>query len=98
MLRYQQNIYGDEKKKHIKTSSKTHSISEYSTKMTFQDRFTMVVSGPSGSNRAEWTRKMFLSSFIQSTLVISNSKGLSEILRDIRSSTYQVCRIEEKII
>ena len=36
--------------------------------------------------------------FVQSTLVISNSKGLSEILRDIRSSTYQVCRIEEKII
>ena len=36
--------------------------------------------------------------YVQSTLVISNSKGLSEILRDIRSSTYQVCRIEEKII
>ena len=35
---------------------------------------------------------------VQSTLVISNSKGLFEILRDIRSSTYQVCRIEEKII
>ena len=35
---------------------------------------------------------------VQSTLVISNSMGLSEILRDIRSSTYQVCRIEEKII
>ena len=34
---------------------------------------------------------------IQSTLVISNSKGLSEILRDIRTSTYQICRIEEKI-
>ena len=34
--------------------------------------------------------------FIQSTLVISNSKGLSEILRDIHSSTYQVCRIEKK--
>ena len=33
---------------------------------------------------------------LQSTLVISNFKGLSEILRDIRSSTYQVCRIEEK--
>ena len=33
---------------------------------------------------------------IQSTRVISNSKGLSEILRDIRSSTYQICRIEEK--
>ena len=33
-----------------------------------------------------------------SRLVISNSKGLSEILRDIRTSTYQICRIEEKII
>ena len=33
---------------------------------------------------------------IQSTLVISKSKGLSEILRDIRTSTYQICRIEEK--
>ena len=35
---------------------------------------------------------------IQSTVVISNSKGLSEILRDIRTSTYQICRIEEKLI
>ena len=35
---------------------------------------------------------------VQSTLVISNSKGLFEILRDIRTSTYQSCRIEEKII
>ena len=35
---------------------------------------------------------------VQSTLVISNSKVLSEILRDIRTSTYQSCRIEEKII
>ena len=34
---------------------------------------------------------------ILSTLVISNSKGLSEILRDIGASTYQICRIEEKI-
>ena len=32
---------------------------------------------------------------IQSTLVISKSKGLSETLRDIRNSTYQICRIEE---
>ena len=32
---------------------------------------------------------------IQSTLVISKSKGPSETLRDIRTSTYQVCRIEE---
>ena len=35
---------------------------------------------------------------IQSTLVISNSKGLSEIFRDIRTSTYQICRIEKKLI
>ena len=35
---------------------------------------------------------------IQSTLVISNSRGLSEKLRDIRTSTYQIFRIEEKII
>ena len=35
---------------------------------------------------------------IQSTLVISNSKGLSKILQGIRISTYQICRIEEKLI
>ena len=35
---------------------------------------------------------------IQSALAISNSKGLSELLRDIRSLTYQICRIEEKLI
>ena len=32
---------------------------------------------------------------IQSTLVISNSKGLAETLRDIRSSTYQSWENEE---
>ena len=32
---------------------------------------------------------------IQSTLVISKSKGPVETLRDIRTSTYQMCRIEE---
>ena len=32
---------------------------------------------------------------IQSTLVISKMKGPSETLRDIRSSTYQIFRIEE---
>ena len=37
-----------------------------------------------------------LSEYLQSTLVISNSKGISEIFRD--TSTYQICRIEEKII
>ena len=32
---------------------------------------------------------------IQSTLVISKSKGPSETVRDIRTSTYQICSIEE---
>ena len=40
----------------------------------------------------------FRSEQIQSTLAISNSTGLSEIVRDIRTSTYQICRIEEKLI
>ena len=40
----------------------------------------------------------FIKIKVQSTLVISNSKGLSEILRDICTSTHQICRIEEKII
>ena len=35
---------------------------------------------------------------IQSTHVISNSKGPSEIFRDSRTSTYQICRIEKKIV
>ena len=32
---------------------------------------------------------------VQSTLVILNWKGPSETFRDIRTSTYQMCRIEE---
>ena len=35
---------------------------------------------------------------IQSTLVISKSKGPSKTLRDIRTSTYQIYSIEEKNI
>ena len=35
---------------------------------------------------------------LQSTLVISKSKGPSKTLRDIRNSTYQICSIEEKTI
>ena len=33
---------------------------------------------------------------VQSTLVISKSKGLYETLRDIRTSTYQICGTKEK--
>ena len=48
----------------------------------------------------ETTERLSPSSTIllQSTLDISNSKGLSEILRDIRNSTYQICRIQENLI
>ena len=35
---------------------------------------------------------------VQSTLVISKSKGPSKTVRDIRTSTYQICSIEEKAI
>ena len=35
---------------------------------------------------------------VQSTLVISKLKGPSKTVRDIRTSTYQICSIEEKTI
>ena len=37
-----------------------------------------------------------LDTAVQSTLIISKSKGPSKTLRDIRTSTYQICSIEEK--
>ena len=41
--------------------------------------------------------KLLFSNQIQSTLVISNSKGLYETVRDIRTSTYQICRLRKTI-
>ena len=38
---------------------------------------------------------VILKSYVQSTLVISKSKGPSETLQDIRTSIYQICRIDE---
>ena len=38
---------------------------------------------------------VILTDCLQLNLVISKSKGPSETLRDIRTSTYQICRIEE---
>ena len=46
----------------------------------------------------EFTEKPYskpLKRNVQSTLVISNLKGPSKTLRDIRTSTYQIFRIEE---
>ena len=41
------------------------------------------------------TRAGFECLYVQSTPVISNSKGLTETLRDIRTSTYQSWESEE---
>ena len=43
-------------------------------------------------------QEIFAWNDIQSTLVISKSKGPTKTLRDIRTSTYQICSIEEKTI
>ena len=43
----------------------------------------------------EGTFSLKAADILQSTLVISNSKGLTEILRDIRTSTYQSWESEE---
>ena len=42
--------------------------------------------------------ELFALKQVQSTLVISKSKGPSKTVRDIRTSTYQICSIEEKTI
>ena len=68
-------------------------INEKSNKSSHTYRIYIMHIYRMNSKIAKW-----LTYIVQSTLVISNSKGLSEILRDIRSSTYQVCRIEKKII
>ena len=39
--------------------------------------------------------KEYMLWYIQSTLIISKSKGLYETLRDCRTSTYQICGTEE---
>ena len=56
---------------------------------------------------AQWNKSLFINiqrgdsficSEVQSTLVISKSRGPSKTLRDIRTSTYQICSIEQKVI
>ena len=47
---------------------------------------------------AVWRGYLMCNSQVQSTLVISKSKGPSETVRDIRTPTYQICSIEEKTI
>ena len=50
---------------------------------------------PSSKRNAKTRSFKLIENNIQSTLVISKSKGPSETLLDIRTSTYQICRNEE---
>ena len=76
-------------------TSFTHAYLPYLHRQKTQ---TMYSSPVSGQINLVLERLAEIQVKIQSTLVISNSKGLYEILRDIRTSIYQICRIEEKII
>ena len=51
-----------------------------------------------GNPRIQLDNPRAFASELQSTLVISKSKGPATRLRDIRTSTYQICSIEEKTI
>ena len=49
------------------------------------------------SSRSSMDRRLTeLRREVQSTLIISKSKELSEIIPDIHTSMYQICRVEEK--
>ena len=83
------NLYRhSEQEVNCKNHSKTN-VSNTNVSLTVTDSNSFFGSCEKSSNSS---RKQ-----IQSTLVISNSKGLSKILRDIRTSTYPIYRIEEKI-
>ena len=62
---------------------------KYCLKLSFEITVALVISNTNVSKQLSVTKN------IQSTLVISKSKGPSETVRDIRTSTYQICRIEE---
>ena len=61
MLRHKRNVHM--KEKYVETLPPAAK----STNMTFKHPFSMVISGPSGSGKSEWTRKLLLSSLIQPT-------------------------------
>ena len=82
---------------------KKHLVSE----STYMFIFIKICSGRNLSSlsvRLEWVpshrtlRHCTKTNEVQSTLVISKSKGPSKTFRDIRTSTYQICSIEEKPI
>ena len=59
--------------------------------------FGYSLEAPQGDSPNEYYNICFCGEIrkIQSTLIVSNSKGLTEILRDIRNSTYQSWESEE---
>ena len=66
MRRHQRNLHGSGE---VAGSLPTLPISDSDTrtKIHLQHPFTMVVSGPSGSGKSQWTRKVLNSSLIQPT-------------------------------
>ena len=70
------------------------------TMASAQTLFTIILKDPAPKVRIALVVELLLMPvhfYLQLTLVISKSKGLSEILRDIHTLTYQSCRTEEKI-
>ena len=61
MLRHKRNVHM--KKKYVDPLP----LETKSTNMTFKHPFSMVISGPSGSGKSEWTKELLLSSLIQPT-------------------------------
>ena len=84
--------------------SSHRSSTVYTTRISINNGTPHLKSPKNQSRRAAMGGGSYLSNctsvflYIQSTLVISKSKGPSITLRDIRTSTYQICNIEEKTI
>ena len=56
LQRHERNVHG---------SGKYTDQSQPLKEMTFRHPFSMMVTGPSGSGKTEWTRKLLLSSLVQ---------------------------------
>ena len=69
MIRHRRNKHGNGNSTETTLSSEDsqdlHRDPMDAKKMTFKHPFTMVVSGPTGSGKTEWTRKVFLSNLIE---------------------------------
>ena len=66
------------------------------TSLVLNNRAQMFLSVIQHSNKNYNNHLKYWSFQIKSTLIISKSKGPSKTARDIRTSAYQICSIEEK--